>query len=60
MGEGFLLPPKAGTPRRNPFSLVTALPLPSNLYILEDFHQFDTQVLEPPLVLLVLVLVGPS
>src|SRR4051812_33984813 len=35
-------------------------PLPSNLYILEDFHILDIQVLEPPLVLLALILVGPS
>ena len=40
--------------------LLAALSSPPNLYILEDFHPLDKQVLEPPLVDLVLVLVGPS
>ena len=35
-------------------------PLPSNLYILEDFALWDTQVLESPLVHLVLVIIDPS
>jgi hypothetical protein len=50
----------ASAPRGNLSPLVAALPLPSILYIHEDLCSFIIQVFEPPLVLLVLVLVGPS
>ena len=58
-GEDSSSPPLAGAPRGK-LSPLGALPLPSNLYILEDLCSFGYTSLEPPLVPLVLVLVGPS
>jgi hypothetical protein len=53
-------PPHVWRPKEALSPLVAApSPLPI-LYILEDFDSIGTQVLEPPLVNLVLVLVGPS
>ena len=60
LGEGVLLPLPRPAPQGGLPPMVAALSLPSNLYILEDFHPMDIQVLEPPLVDLVLILVGPS
>ena len=50
-----------GHPKERDFpSPCGAPPLPLHLYILEDLHPLTIHVLEPPLVLLALVLVGPS
>ena len=53
-------PPEANAPRGTPSTFVAAPSSPLNRYILEDFHPMMTQVLEPRLVDLVLVLVGPT
>ena len=57
--EGVGLPHKAGAPKGALSPLVADLSLPSNLYILEDFHPMDIQVFWMPL-LVDLVLVGPG
>ena len=59
IGGGVLL--LLGRPREGTFPPTCGAPSsPPNLYILELLALFYTQVLEPPLVDLVLVLVGPS
>jgi hypothetical protein len=60
IGRGRIGLGKEEAPRRDFPSLVAALLSPSNLYMLEVLALFYLQVLEPPLVHLVLVLVGPS
>ena len=59
IGKGFPLP-MAGVRGGGLSPLCGAPSSPPNLYILEVLHLFYTQVLDPPLVHLALVLVGPS
>ena len=58
--EGLLLPPFGWRKEGSTAPPCGAPPSPLNLYILEVQDTLKAQVLEPPLVPLVLVLVGPS
>jgi hypothetical protein len=59
-GRSWAPPPLGRRPKGDSFPLDGSPPSPLNLYILGVLATIDTQVLVPPLIHLVHVLVGPS